>query len=93
MFLHNGCVLCSLTFNFKNRRIKCYLDFTRKYLPQFRVSILWKNYGGRSSLKTQLKIELSLPFTGSGKVLENITVQLVVLLLSYLRSPCFVCFT
>ena len=62
------------------------------------VSVLWKNYGGRSSLKTQLKIELSLPFTGSGKVLENITVQLVVFVLSFLRrifarSPCFVCFT
>ena len=38
-------------------RVFAHLASTRKYLPQFRVSILRKNYEGRSSLKTQLKIE------------------------------------
>ena len=64
--------MCSLTFNFASARIKCFLAFTWKYLPQFCVSILWKIYEGRSSLKTQLKIEFLLPYTGSTKVLENI---------------------
>ena len=34
--------------------------------------IVKKNCGGRSSFKTQLKIEYLLPYTGSRKVLENI---------------------
>ena len=60
-FLRITSTTCSLTFNFSSARIKCFLAFTRKYLPQFRVSILWKNYElGRSSLKTQLKIEFLL---------------------------------
>ena len=71
-FLRISGAMCSLIFNFASARIKCFLAFTRKYLPQFRVSILWKNYEGRSSLKTQLKIEFLLPYTGSTKVLENI---------------------
>ena len=41
-------------------------------MPQFRVSILWKNYEERSSLKIQLKIEFFLLYTCSTKVLENI---------------------
>ena len=48
--------MCSLTLN----TIKCFLAFTRNYLPQFCVSILLKNYEGRLSLKTQLKIEFLL---------------------------------
>ena len=72
-FLRISGAMCSLTFNFASARIKCFLAFTRKYLPQsVRVSILRKNYEGRSSLKTQLKIEFLLPYTGSTKVLENI---------------------
>ena len=71
-FLRISGAMCSLTFNFASARIKCFLAFTRKYLPQFRVSILWKNYEGKPSLKTQLKIEFLLPYTGSTKVLENI---------------------
>ena len=49
-----------------------FLAFTRKYLPQFRVSILWKNSKERSSLKIQLKIEFLLPYTSSTKVLEYV---------------------
>ena len=66
--------MCSLTCNFASARVKCFLAFTQKYLPQFLVSISWKNYEGRSSLKTQLKIEFLLPYTGGTKVLENIPV-------------------
>ena len=32
--------MCSLTFNYASVRKKCFLAFTRKHLPQFRVSIL-----------------------------------------------------
>ena len=71
-FLRISGAMCSLTFNFASARIKFFPASTRKYLPQFRVSILCKNYEGRSSLKTQLKIEFLLPYTGSTKVLENI---------------------
>ena len=71
-FLRISGAMCSLTFNFASARIKCFLSFIRKYLPQFRVSILLKKYEGRLSLKTQLKIEFLLPYTGSTKVLENI---------------------
>ena len=65
-FLRISGAMCSLTFNFASARIKCFLAFTRKYLPQ-RIC-----HEGRSSLKTQLKIEFLLPYTGSTKVLENI---------------------
>ena len=71
-FLRISGAMCSLTCNFASARVKCFLAFTQKYLPQFLVSISWKNYEGRSSLKTQLKIEFLLPYTGSTKVLENI---------------------
>ena len=69
---HISGAMCLLTFNFASARIKCVLAFTRKYLPQFRVSILLTNYEGRSSLKTQLKIEFLLMYTASTKVFENI---------------------
>ena len=72
VFLRISGAICLLTFNFASARTKCFLAFTRKYLLQFRVSMLWKNYGGRSSLKTQLKIEFLQPYTGSRKVLGNI---------------------
>ena len=68
------CRVFAFTFNFASARIKCYLAFTQKYLQQFCVSILWKNYEGRLSLKTQLKIEFLVPYTGNTKVLENIFV-------------------
>ena len=71
-FSHISGAMCSLKFNFASARIKCLLAFARKHLPQFRVSILWKIYEGRSSLETQLKIEFLLPYAGSTKVLENI---------------------
>ena len=63
-FLRISGAMCSFTFNFASATIKCFPAFTRKCLPQFRVSILWKNYEGRSSLKTQLKIGFLLPYTG-----------------------------
>ena len=71
-FLRISGAMCLLKFNFASARVKCFLAFTRKYLPQSRVSILWKNYEGRSRLKTQLKIEFLLPYTGSRKVLGSI---------------------
>ena len=56
--------MCSLTFNFASARIKCFLAFTQKY------------YEGRSSLKTQMRTEFLLPYTGSTRVLENIPERL-----------------
>ena len=41
-FLRICGAMCSLTFNFASARIKCFLAFTRKYLPQFRVSYCGK---------------------------------------------------
>ena len=79
--------MCLLKFNFASARVKCFLAFTRKYLPQFRVSILWKNYEGRSRLKTQLKIEFLLPYTGSRKVLGNIP-ACVFILADFLADFC-----
>ena len=70
-FLRISGAMCLLKFDFASARVKCFLAFTRKYLPQFHVSILWKNYEGRSRLKTQLKIEFLPPYTGSRKVLGN----------------------
>ena len=33
-FLRIGGAMCSLTVNFASTRIKCFLAFSRKYLPQ-----------------------------------------------------------
>ena len=72
-FLRISGAMYSLTFNFASARIEYFLAFTRKYLPQFRVSVYCeKNYEERSSLKIQLKIEFLIPYSGSTKVLENI---------------------
>ena len=72
-FLRISGAMCSLKFNFASARIKYFLAVTRKYLPQFRVSIYCrKNMKEDRVLKTQLKIEFLLPYTGSTKVLENI---------------------
>ena len=79
--------MCSLTFNFASARTKCFLASTRKYLPQFHVSILWKNYRGRSSLKTHLKVTFLLSYTGSRKVLENIYATLHPIFLLYTCTP------
>ena len=40
-FLRISGAMCSLTFYFASARIRRFLAFTRKYLLQFRVSILW----------------------------------------------------
>ena len=90
-FLRTSGAMCLLTVNFASARIKCFLASTRKYLPQFRVSILWKNYEGRSSLKTQLKIEFLLRYTSSTKVLENIPGVVLNCIVLYCTESCWLC--
>jgi hypothetical protein len=67
---------CSIKLNFIDTRIQYFIPFITKYshLPQFRLGVYCKKdkYRGRLSFKTQLKIEYSLPFTSSRKVLVNI---------------------
>ena len=64
------CTRLHLTLQVQEQNV--FLAFARKYLQQFCVSTLWKNYEERSGLKIQLKIEFLPPYTGSTKVLENI---------------------
>ena len=54
---------------FKNKMLS---SFYTKIFATISCQYIVKNYGGRSSLKTQLKIEFLLPYTGSRKVLGNI---------------------
>ena len=55
-------------------RRKWHFQTERKLIQAGKKSNCEKNHcGGKLSFKTQLKIEYLLPYTGSRKLLENIT--------------------
>ena len=59
VFLRISGAMCSLTFNFASPRIKSFLAFTRKYLPQFCVSTA-STKGLKISLKLHMECSLDL---------------------------------
>ena len=59
-FLRISSAMCSLTVNFGSTRIKCFLAFARKYLPQFLVSILWRKIELENSIEDVCHREVNL---------------------------------